>query len=75
MKKGPKFKRKSSTRAKFLKKRRLKKTPKGKQIAHKKSLWKGGTDSLRNLILKKKKAHKKQTAKEAREKVRRRKKK
>lgn len=72
MKKGPKFKRKSLTRQRFLRKRGLKKTPRGKVVAHKKSLWKGGKDTIRGLRLMKKSAHKKQTAKEARERARRR---
>lgn len=74
MKKGPKFKRKSSTVKRFLKKKELSKAPAGKQVAHKKSLWKGGTDTLRNLTLKKKSAHKRQTAKDVRERVSKRRK-
>jgi len=56
----------------FLKSRGLKKTPRGKVVAHKRSLWKGGTDSLRNLRLRKRSAHKRQTAKEARQRAKRR---
>lgn len=59
-------KRKSSTRQKFLAKRGLKKTPQGKAIDHKVSLWKGGSDTTRNLHLIKKSSHKKKTAIEAR---------
>ena len=44
-------KRKTSTRQKFLKKRGLKNTPKGKEIDHKKSLADGGTDTQKNLHL------------------------
>lgn len=71
MKPGPKRKRKSSTRMKFLKKRRLKKTPRGKIIDHKKPLQEGGSDSLKNLRLVKKRRHKKKTATEARRRTKR----
>ena len=67
MKKGPKFQRSSTTRQKFLNSKGLTKTPRGKAVAHNKSLWKGGPDTLRNLTLKKASTHKRQTAKEARE--------
>ena len=66
-------KRKSSTRQKFLAKRGLKKTPKGKEVAHKVSLWKGGSDSTKNLHLIKKSSHKKKTVKEARQRARKKK--
>ncbi|MBU1133073.1 HNH endonuclease [Patescibacteria group bacterium] len=66
-------KRKSSTRQNFLKKRGLKKTPKGKQIDHKKSLSEGGSDSQKNLRLIKKSTHAKKTTAEARRRARRKK--
>ncbi len=72
MKRGPKFKRQSSIRQRFLQKRGLSKAPRGKEVVHKKSLWKGGTDSPRNLALRKKTSHKRQTAREARQRARRR---
>ena len=62
-------KRKSSTRQKFLEKRGLKKTPKGKEIDHKKPLADGGADTQKNLRLIKKSAHKKKTVIEARKRV------
>ena len=74
MKKGPKFKRKSSIRQKFLKKRGLKKTPGGKEVVHKKSLWEGGTDTLRNLKLQKKSTHRKKTIQESKKRAKRKKK-
>ena len=67
MKQGPKFKRRSSIRIKFLKSKGLKRTPRGKEVVHRKSLWKGGTDSVRNLTLRKKSSHKTQTRREARQ--------
>lgn len=70
MKKGPKFKRKPSNRQKFLKSRGLKKTPKRKEVAHRKPLWKGGTDSPRNMMLKKKSTHKKETKRETKQRAR-----
>ena len=73
MKKGPKFKRKATTVKTFLKKKGLKKTPKGKEVVHKKSLWKGGTDTTRNLKLQKKSVHAKKTKKEATTKAKRKK--
>ena len=66
-------KRKSSTRQKFLAKRGLKKTPRGKAIDHKRPLKDGGSDTLRNLHLISKKTHKKKTVKEARKRARKRK--
>lgn len=63
---GRRHKRKASTRQRFLKKKGLKKVPRGKQIDHKVPLSKGGSDSLRNLRLIKKKTHKQKTRKEAR---------
>lgn len=56
-----KVKRSSTVRRKFLKKRGLKKSPKGKEVAHKKPLVLGGKDNPRNMTLKKKSAHKKET--------------
>lgn len=56
-------KRSSSVRGKFLKKRGYKKTPRGKAVHHKKPLVLGGKDDPRNLALKKKSAHKKETKK------------
>jgi hypothetical protein len=72
MKRGPKFKRQSSTRQRFLQKRGLSKTPRGKEVVHKRSLWKGGTDTTRNLSLRKKTSHRKQTSREARQRAKRR---
>ena len=54
-------KRSSTVRQKFLKKRGMRKTPKGKEVAHKKPLVLGGKDNPRNLILKKKSTHKRET--------------
>ena len=65
-------KRKSSTRQKFLAERGLKKTPRGKAVDHKVPLWKGGSESLRNLRLIKKKVHKEKTRKEARQRAKKR---
>ena len=56
-------KRSSSIRRRFLKKRGFKKTPRGKQVAHRKALVLGGKDDPRNLMLKKKSTHKKETKK------------
>lgn len=64
-------KRKHSTRKKFLEKRGLKKTPRGKEVDHKKPLADGGSDSLRNMRLIKKSVHKKKTASEARKRAKR----
>ena len=66
-------KRKTSTRQKFLKKRGLKKTPKGKEIDHKKPLVDGGTDTQKNLHLIKEATHKKKTATEARKRAKKKK--
>lgn len=63
---GRRCKRKTSTIQRFLKKRGLKKVPRGKQIDHKIPLSEGGSDSLRNLRLIKKKTHKQKTEREAR---------
>jgi len=63
---GRRHKRKTSTIQRFLKKKGLKKVPRGKQIDHKIPLSKGGSDSLRNLRLIKKKTHKQKTKREAR---------
>jgi len=56
-------KRSSTVRRKFLARRGYKKTPRGKQVAHKKPLVLGGKDNPRNLMLKKKSTHKKETQK------------
>lgn len=56
-------KRSSTVRKKFLAKRGYKKTPYGKEVTHKKPLALGGKDSLRNMILKKKSTHRKETKK------------
>jgi len=58
-----KRKRSSRIRRRFLKKRGYRKTPRGKQVAHKKALVLGGKDDPRNLMLKKKSTHKKETKK------------
>lgn len=54
-------KRSGSVRRKFLASRGLKKSPKGKEVAHRKALALGGKDDARNLMLKKKSVHKKET--------------
>lgn len=56
-----KTKRSSCIRRKFLAARGLKKTPKGKEVAHRKALVFGGKDDPRNMILKKKSTHHKET--------------
>ncbi len=66
-------KRKATTRKKFLEKRGLKKTPKGKEIDHKRPLADGGTDTQKNLRLIKKSAHKKKTITEARKRAKKKK--
>jgi len=72
----PKTRKRSSTvRRRFLAKRGHKKTPRGKQVAHKKALVLGGKDDPRNLMLKKKSTHKKETKKLLRKLKRKRKKK
>ena len=58
-------KRSSKVRNKFLAERKLKKTPRGKEIDHKIPLSEGGSDTLRNMRLIKKSTHKKKTTKEA----------
>lgn len=68
---GRRHKRKTSTTQRFLKKRGLKKVPRGKQIDHKIPLSEGGSDSLRNLRLIKKKTHKPKTKQEARRRAKR----
>ena len=57
-------KRNPKVKEKFLKKKNLKKTPKGKEVDHKVPLADGGPDSLKNMRLIKKSSHKKKTAKE-----------
>ncbi len=54
-------KRSSNVRRKFLANRGLKKSPRGKEVAHRKALALGGKDNSRNLMLKKKSIHKKET--------------
>lgn len=56
-------KRSNTVRRKFLKRRDYKKTPRGKEVAHRKPLALGGKDDPRNLMLKKKSTHKKETKK------------
>ena len=68
---GRRHKRKTSTRQRFLKKKGLKKVPRGKEIDHKIPLSEGGSDSLRNLRLIKKKTHKQKTKREARRRAKR----
>jgi len=60
----PKTRKRSSTvRRKFLRKRGYQKTPRGKEVAHRKALVLGGKDDPRNLMLKKKSTHRKETRK------------
>lgn len=59
----PKSKRSSTVRRRFLAKRGYKKTPRGKEVAHRKPLASGGKDDPRNLMLKKKSTHKEETKK------------
>ena len=73
MKKGPKFKRKESTKQRWLKAHELKRIPPGKVLDHKIPLKDGGSDSLRNLHLVKKKFHKGKTRAEARMRAKKRK--
>jgi hypothetical protein len=54
-------KRSRSVRRKFLKKRGYKKTPRGKEVAHRKALVLGGKEDPRNLMSKKKSTHKRET--------------
>jgi 5-methylcytosine-specific restriction endonuclease McrA len=54
-----------STRQRFLEKRALTRVPQGKEIDHKVPLWEGGSDSLRNLRLIKKRTHRAKTRAEA----------
>ena len=49
----------------FLKKERLKKIPKGKEVDHKVPLIDGGSDTVRNLQLLTEKQHAAKTAREA----------
>ena len=71
MKKGPKFKRKQSTKQRWLERHKYKKVPAGMQLDHKIPLKDGGTDTLWNLHLIKKKRHKRKTASEARKRAKR----
>ena len=68
---GRRHKRKTSTIQRFLKKKGLRKVPRGEQIDHKISLSEGGSDSLRNLRLIKKKTHKLKTKQETRRRAKR----
>jgi 5-methylcytosine-specific restriction endonuclease McrA len=63
---GPRQARKQSTRQSFLEKLNLTRVPRGKEIDHRIPLWEGGSDSLRNLRLIKKKTHRAKTRAEAR---------
>jgi len=56
-------KRSSTVRRRFLAKRGYKKTPRGKEVAHRRPLVLKGKDDLRNLMLKKKSTHKRETKK------------
>lgn len=58
-----KSKRSSTIRRRFLAKRGYKKTPRGKEVAHKRDLVLRGKDDPRNLMLKKKNTHKEETKK------------
>ena len=59
----------------FLKKKGLRKIPKGKEIDHKVPLIDGGSDTLRNLQLLTLKQHAEKTAREARARTKKKKKK
>jgi 5-methylcytosine-specific restriction endonuclease McrA len=52
-------KRTGEGKRKLLKKKGLKKVPKGKVVHHKKPLSEGGSDTIRNVKLIKKKTHRK----------------
>lgn len=56
-----KIKRSSNVRSKFLKSKGYSKTPRGKEVAHRKALALGGKDDPRNMMLKKKSTHRKET--------------
>jgi hypothetical protein len=56
-----KTKRSITIRNKFLKSKGYSKTPRGKEVAHKKALALGGKDDPRNMTLKKKSTHRKET--------------
>ena len=62
---GRNQKRKQSTRQRFLQKKGLTKVPQGYEIDHKIPLSEGGSDSLRNMRLVKKKNHRSKTRQEA----------
>ncbi len=68
---GRRYKRKTSTRQRFLEKQGLEKVPRGKEIDHKIPLSEGGSDNLRNLRLIKKKTHTQKTQREARKRAER----
>jgi len=62
---GRRYTRKQSTRQRFLEKRGLTSVPRGKEIDHRIPLSEGGSDSLRNMRLIKKKTHREKTRREA----------
>ena len=62
---GRRHVRRQSTRQRFLENRGLTSVPHGKEIDHKIPLWEGGSDSLRNLRLIKKRTHRTKTRAEA----------
>jgi len=68
---GRRQKRKFSTKQRWLKRHEYKKVPKGRVLDHKIPLSEGGTDTLWNLHLIKKKTHKKKTARETRRRFKR----
>lgn len=71
---GRRRKRKSSTKQRWLKAHGLNKVPNGYVLDHKIPLSQGGTDTLWNLHLIKKKTHTGKTAREARKRLKRKKK-
>jgi len=68
-KQGRKRKRKTSTKQRWLKKHGHKSVPVGYELDHKRPLSEGGTDTLWNLHLIKKKTHKKKTKREAKKRL------
>ena len=67
---GRRHKRKSSTKQRWLKRHEYKKVPRGYVLDHKIPLSEGGTDTLWNLHLIKKRTHKKKTRREAKRRLR-----